>query len=93
MASTINEIVKAMEDWATDETNDYIDDLYDGVKDKTPVRSGRAKRGWEKHHIQKMGDEGGVSNDVPYIGYLEDGTVHMAPRNMVKSTIQELGRR
>jgi len=91
MTSTINEIIKALDEWTVDETNDYIDDLHKGVKEKTPVRSGRAQRGWEKHNINKLGDEGGISNDVPYIGYLEDGTPKMAPFNMVKSTLIELG--
>ena len=93
MTNSINEIIKAIDDWTVDETNEYIDDVYNGVRNKTPVRSGRAKAGWEKRHIQKLGDEGGVANDVEYIRYLEDGTVHMAPRNMVKSTLQELGNR
>ena len=70
MTNSINEIIKAIDDWTVDETNDYIDDVYDGVRKKTPVLSGRAKAGWEKHHINKLGDDGGVSNDVPYIGYL-----------------------
>ena len=55
MTNNINEIIKAIDDWTVEETNEYIDDLYNGVKEKTPVRSGRLKAGWERHHIQNLG--------------------------------------
>jgi len=93
MPNTINEIVEAINDWTVEETNVIIDDLYDGVKEKTPVRTGRAKAGWSKVNIRKLGDEGSVGNDVDYVKYLEDGTVYMAPFNMVKRTLTELENR
>lgn len=87
---TISQLQKELDEWSIESANEFIDDLYDGVRNKTPVRTGTAKAGWEKDHLTKLGDDGGVYNDVEYVKYLEDGTVHMAPVHMVKRTLSEL---
>ena len=80
----------ALEDWVVDNVNDLADDIYDGVRKRTPVRTGTAKAGWEKQYTKEVGDSGSVANDVDYINYLEDGTVKMAPVNMAKATLNEV---
>ena len=52
--------------------------VFRGVKDRTPVDTGRAKRGWAMRPKR-----GGylIYNNVPYIGVLDKGR-HMTPRGM-----------
>lgn len=58
-------------------------EIKERIKDRTPVRTGRAQTGWES-------TPGRVWNDVPYIGYLEEGTSKMSPFHMVRTTLEEL---
>lgn len=87
------QIKNELEEFILDFANEVIDETYEGVRNRTPVRKGTAKAGWEKQNIKKLGDDGGVGNDVDYIVYLEDGTAKMAPRNMVKRTLQDVERK
>jgi len=62
-----------------DQTVRLISQDYFGlVKDKTPVKSGRAKRGWKMKKQKKFSYR--VSNRVPYIGRLDEGYSKQAPR-------------
>jgi hypothetical protein len=63
-------------------------DLFDTVKEKTPVRSGRAKRGWRlrkqrQHHYE-------VANRVPYVSRLDEGYSKQAPRGMTRPAAREV---
>jgi len=62
-------------------------DIFRGVKDHTPVDTGRAKRGWRLLR-KRFGFT--INNPVPYIGYLEQGRSKQAPRGMVKPTLERL---
>lgn len=93
MKRTAKQIKSELNEFVVDFANEIIDEVYDGVKKRTPVRTGTARDGWEKQNIDKLGDQGVVGNDVDYIVYLEDGTVKMAPRNMVKRTLQDIDRK
>lgn len=71
-------------------------DIFRGVKDKTPVDTGTAKRGWR---LQTKRTNFEISNNVPYIGVLDKGR-HMtsrgmrgslqAPKGMTGPTLREL---
>ena len=50
----------------------------------TPVRSGRARRGWVK---TVSSDTFTVQNKVPYIGKLEAGASRQAPRGIIGPTL------
>jgi hypothetical protein len=54
------------------------------LKDKTPVRSGRAQRGWDRTTKR---DGFSVENAVPYVPYLENGTRKMKPANKGRGII------
>lgn len=73
--------------------------IFRGVKDRTPVDTGRAKRGWAK---AKRGNDYLIYNNVPYIKILDKGR-HMtrrgmrgstqAPQGMTKPTLNSLSKR
>lgn len=76
---------------ALDEVKDYIDRFTNGLVDefrsqvipRTPIDTGRARRGWQvRKGITKR-----IENNVPYIGALERGRSRQAPRGFVKQSI------
>lgn len=78
-------------DRALDEVKDYIDRFTNGLVDefrsqvipRTPIDTGRARRGWQvRKGITKR-----IENNVPYIGALERGRSRQAPRGFVKQSI------
>lgn len=66
------------------------DDYKAAVVPRTPIDTGRARKGWQKRRME-------IRNDVPYIGKLEDGYSRQAPRGFVnqamKSTIDKSNNR
>jgi len=63
-------------------------DLFDTVKQKTPVASGRAKRGWRLRQEGKFRYE--IANRVPYISRLDEGYSKQAPRGMTRPATREV---
>jgi len=61
-----------------------------GVIQKTPVDTGRARAGWRYTKDSKT--EATVYNPVHYIVYLEHGHSKQAPHGMVRLTMQEIRR-
>jgi len=60
------------------------------AKKNTPIRSGNARRNWNK----KTRQEGfAVENRVPYIERLEQGSSKQAPRGIVRPTLRETRRK
>lgn len=62
-------------------------EVKDRIVRRTPVATGRAQAGWQATSEPTKGQ---ITNVVPYIGFLEDGTVHMAAVGMVRTTLEEL---
>ena len=60
------------------------------ARDKTPIRLGKARRGWKK---RKTNRGTVIENRVLYIDQLEQGSSRQAPRGIVGPTIQEITRR
>lgn len=56
------------------------------TKQATPVKTGTLKEGWELEKTDK--DTVTVKNDVPYAGYVENGTPKMDGRFMLRTAIQ-----
>lgn len=63
-------------------------DLFTTVKSKTPIRSGRAKRGWTLK--QKKPRRYEIANKVPYIERLDNGYSKQAPNGMTRPAIREV---
>lgn len=60
------------------------------VAKRTPVRTGRARRGWLKTRVFNLGYSGAiVENTVPYIGLLDQGHSPQAPAGYVKRVIDD----
>lgn len=54
------------------------------VKKRTPIDTGRARRGWSN---RQTGKNAVIENKVPYIERLEKGWSKQAPRGFVKQAI------
>lgn len=63
-----------------------MDDVEVVAKQKTPIDTGTAKRGWKQQR-------GNVVNNVEYIPYLEDGHSKQAPSGIAGPVIKEINRR
>lgn len=75
--------------------NSALRDLADQLVKKTPIDTGRAKRGWKR--VKEFEFNGQVQtvirNDVPYIGVLDKGSSKQAPNGIVDPSVQEIKRR
>tara|TARA_R100001510_G_C7456056_1_gene78730 strand:+ start:82 stop:381 length:300 start_codon:yes stop_codon:yes gene_type:complete len=60
------------------------------AKKSTPIRQGRARRGWR---VERQGTNTRVVNRVPYIGTLERGRSKQAPRGILRPTVQKMKNR
>ena len=64
------------------------EDYFDLVKEKTPVRTGRARRGWRLKKQRELSYS--VNNRVPYVGRLDEGYSKQAPRGMTRPAAREV---
>ena len=60
---------------------------YNLIREYTPVKTGQAQGGWEIRSNGKM-----IVNQVPYVKYLEEGTVKMQAVGMVRRAAPEIER-
>lgn len=58
------------------------DDYRAEVVPRTPIDTGRARRGWQKRTSE-------IRNDVPYIAKLESGYSRQAPNGFVNQALKE----
>lgn len=89
MANASN-ITSSIKKWATKETQKMQTDLFESIRNETPVDTGRARDGWTTKAVTKMGDTGVIANDVEYIGWLEFGSDTVAPTAMVRRNIKRV---
>jgi HK97 gp10 family phage protein len=90
MNKQIKDLKEDLELWVLDNTNELAEDVYDGVRERTPSNTGYAKSRWSLLETNSLNKPAQVGNDAEYINYLEDGTADTPPRNMVKATLNEL---
>lgn len=89
---SITELTQSLNKWATTETNKMQLDLFESIRDETPVRTGKARDGWENDQVAKIGETGVINNDVEYIGWLEFGSDTVAPQAMVRRNIKRVAK-
>ena len=88
-----NELTKSINTWALTECKHIYDRMFEGVKEKTPVKTGHARDSWERtNEINVLGEMGVIRNNASYIGWLEFGTDDTLPHHMVGATILEIKR-
>ena len=63
-------------------------DVFKTIKRLTPVRSGRARRGWK--FKKKSNAHYNVRNDVPYINRLDGGSSQQARKGMTRPALSEV---
>ena len=66
-------------------------DLFAEVKRFTPVKSGRARKGWKFKQKNKLHYR--IANKVPYINRLDEGYSKQAPNGIVRPAVQEVARK
>jgi hypothetical protein len=71
-----------------------LDPLLKELKDGTPVKTGRARSGWNKEQEYKHGQSGQtqtvIANRVPYIQPLDDGHSQQAPAGIVEPALARI---
>ena len=64
------------------EKQNLADDYKSSVVPRTPIATGRARRGWQSRKTE-------IKNTVPYIGKLETGYSRQAPNGFVKQALSK----
>jgi len=77
----ISSVQKMLKKAISDEIRELTSTLQEEIKQRTPIDTGRARRGWQQRQ------DGGVVNRVPYIGALEQGRSRQAPAGFVKQSV------
>jgi len=70
----------AVKDTIVDVKNELLTTLLAEIKPRTPIDTGRARRGWRRRADT-------VENKVPYISRLEKGYSKQAPKGFTKQAI------
>lgn len=62
--------------------------IKENLADRTPIRTGRARRGWASSQSGPGFKERYLENKVPYVIYLEKGHSRQAPNGFIKAGIE-----
>lgn len=71
-----------LEDIVEQEKQNLANDYQSAVVPRTPIATGRARRGWQARKTE-------IRNDVPYIGKLETGYSRQAPSGFVQQALSQ----
>ena len=83
-------IVESIKNVVNQEKIDLSQDLYQPIKRRSPVRSGKFKRSWTRT-VSAQGAK--INNPQPYSQRLEEGYSRQAPLGVVKPAIEEVIKR
>lgn len=67
--------------------DDISKDVLIEAKKNTPVRTGKARRGWRRRFDRKGAS---INNNVEYISYLDEGISKQAPDGFSKPTFEKI---
>jgi len=82
----VNDIKRSVDD----EKIGLVQDLYDTIRRRSPVRSGKYKKTWSKVETKTKAN---ISNPQPYAQRLEEGHSRQAPLGVVRPAINEVIKR
>lgn len=87
----LNSLMKELEEFVVDGSNEILDELNKGIISKTPVDTGflRSRQKITKK-ISRVGETGEIENDAGYGGWVEYGSATIREHAMYRRTIQEL---
>lgn len=90
-----DDVLKDIIDKLERSVNRFIQQLNIEVAKLTPIRSGRARRGWRviAEYTIRSNNTRVIENRVPYIGLLEMGYSKQAPNGMLGPALTRLSRR
>jgi hypothetical protein len=86
--SNSREIIDIIENLADDYQNLIAEKAYALIRDTTPIRTGRARRGWNKRRSQGTGSFRVIENKVPYVIYLNEGHSRQAPKGYIQQQLE-----
>lgn len=86
----INETIRFLGTSVTDKVSQVASIYLEEAKKATPIKSGRARRNWTKKVNRQDFD---ISNNVPYIGRLEEGYSKQAPKGITRVASRRAKRR
>jgi HK97 gp10 family phage protein len=66
---------------------ELADDIQATAKKNTPIKTGNARRNWDKQVTDKRAV---INNKVPYIQRLEAGASRQAPQGILKPTLTQI---
>ena len=75
--------------------NAFVSELNTQLKVGTPVKSGRARSGWEQQSRVSLTGQSQtvITNNTPYIGVLDTGTSRQAPQGIFDPAVRRANRR
>ena len=91
MSSRPSDVTKQLKVEASTEFASVMDAFYKELKKNTPIRTGRARSGWAKYKDTQVGQgqtQTVITNTVPYIGPLDQGSSSQAPNGIVEPSWQ-----
>jgi len=81
----LNKVLSAVKNEISQIGTKLADTLLIEAKKNTPIKRGRARRGWK---VERQGTNTRVINRTPYIGSLERGRSKQAPNGILRPTIR-----
>jgi len=75
------------------EIEDRIDYATQQLAIVTPVKTGKARRGWQSDNVKDIDGYSGavIVNDVEYISYLNNGSSKQAPAYFIEQVLIRIG--
>ena len=92
-SSDVGKIVKHMTSSLERSVDRMLTEINNSIKSITPVRTGRARRGWRYSPRFRLGKGGAIHNSVPYINRLDEGASRQAPNGIVVPVLKRITRR
>jgi hypothetical protein len=81
-------VIDFIEGLADEYQNLIAEKAYTLIRDTTPIRTGKARRGWQKRKSRGTGSFQVIENKVPYVIYLNEGHSRQAPKGYIQQQLE-----